>query len=324
MKRKNNPWVSLSMLLFSLVLINSCKKEITPLLITTNVTDFAITTAISGGNVTSDGGASVTARGVCWSLNPAPTIADNKTSDGTGAGSFSSSISGLTANTTYCVRAYATNTVGTGYGNEVTFTTYGLMDIDGNGYHTIKIGTQEWMKENLKTRRYRDGSEIPNITQDAIWINLSIGAYCDFNNDVNNAAIYGRLYNWYAVMDPRNVCPGGWHVPSLSEWDILINTLGGEDIAGGKMKSTGTLQNRDGQWNFPNTGATNTSGFSGLPGGTRFDAGDFRDLYSFGHWWSSVGGGGHAWSPRLQDNNTIVEKYNNYATLGHSVRCVRD
>ena len=90
------------------------------------------------------------------------------------------------------------------------------------------------------------------------------------------------------------------------------------------MKSTGTLQNGDGQWNSPNTGATNASGFTGLPGGTRFDAGDFRELHSFGHWWSSVGGGSHAWSPRIQDNNTIVEKYNNYATIGHSVRCVKD
>ena len=199
-----------------------------------------------------------------------------------------------------------------------------VTDIDGNVYNTVIIGTQEWMKENLKTKHYSDGSVIPNVTQTVDWVNLSSGAYCDFDNNTNNVATYGRLYNWYAVADNRNVCPSGWHAPSLEEWDVLINTLGGESIAGGKMKSTGTLQNQDGLWYSPNTGATNSSGFTGLPAGTRFDAGDFRDLHSFGSWWSTDGDFGSAWSPRLQDTHTMVEWFNNYARIGKSVRCVKD
>lgn len=198
------------------------------------------------------------------------------------------------------------------YDNTVT-------DKDGNVYKTIFIGTQEWMKENLKTKHYSDGSEIPNVTQAADWVNLSTGAYCDYNNEPSNVATYGRLYNWYTVVDPRNVCPSGWHVPSLDEGNILLDELGGEDIAGGKMKSTGILQNGDGLWNSPNAGATNVSGFTGLPAGTRFDAGDFRDLHSFGHWRTSDG-----LTLRLQDSHAMVEKFNFNATNGSSVRCVKD
>lgn len=308
-----------------LVLSISCKEDDELALLTTsNVTDIAITTAISGGNITSDGGAQVIARGICWSTIPMPTIADSKTTNGAGMGIFSGSITGLTENTTYYVRAYATNSVGTSYGDERIFTTFVVLDIDGNGYHSIKIGTQEWTKENLKTTKYSDGSEITNVLKASDWVSLSIGAYCDYDNDSNNVGTYGRLYNWYSVVDPRKVCPAGWHTPSLHEWDILINNLGGENIAGGKMKSTGTLQDGDGLWNSPNTGATNESGFTALPGGTRFDFGDFIDLNSFGHWWSLDGGFGRAWSPRLRDIHTAVEKFNNFSTIGHSVRCVKD
>ena len=151
------------------------------------------------------------------------------------------------------------------------------------------------------------------------WVNLSSGAYCDFDNTTNNVATYGRLYNWYAVADNRNVCPKGWHVPSLSEWDVMINTLGGENIAGGKMKAVGILQNGDGLWNSPNTGATNSSGFTGLPGGTRFDAGDFRDLNSFGHWRASDG-----LTIRLRNTHAMVEKFFFYANNGTCVRCIKD
>ena len=203
------------------------------------------------------------------------------------------------------------------YDNSVT-------DIDDNVYNTIFIGTQEWMKENLKTKHYRDGSEIPNVTQTSDWVNLSSGAYCDYENNPDNVATYGRLYNGYSVTDPRNVCPDGWHIPALYEWDLLINNLGGETIAGGKMKSIGTLQNGDGLWYAPNTGATNSSKFTGLPAGTRFDVGDFRDLHSFASWFSSDSGFGSTWSIRLQDSHTMVEKFNNYSRIGHACRCVKD
>jgi uncharacterized protein (TIGR02145 family) len=306
-------------LLALLILCFGCKEDDAPLLTTSDATDIGITTTLIGGHVTSDGGASVVARGVCWSLFEMPTTSDNKTSDGAGTGSFESNMTGLTANETYFVRAYATNSVGTGYGNEVTLTTYRVKDIDGNGYHSVIIGAQEWMKENLKTTKYSDGSAIQNAVEDAAWLNRSTGAYCDFNNTPSNANVYGRLYNWYAVVDIHNVCPSGWHVPSLSEADVLINALGGETIAGGKMKSTGTLQNGNGLWNEPNTGGTNDSGFTGLPAGTRFDAADFRDLNNFAHWRTTDG-----WSLRLRNNHTMVEKFFNYATNGTAVRCVKD
>jgi len=192
------------------------------------------------------------------------------------------------------------------YDNTVT-------DIDGNVYNTVFIGTQEWMQENLKTTHYSDGSAIPNVTQASDWVNLSTGAYCNFDNNVNNVAIYGRLYNGYAVTDSRNVCPSGWHVPSLDDVDILIDKLGGENVAGGKMKSTTAL------WTEPSIGATNESWFTGLPAGTRFDAGDFRDLLSFAHWRTTSG-----WSIRLQHNHTMVEKFYFYTINGTSVRCVKN
>lgn len=321
MKTKNRISISSTFFLgVMLVLANSCKKDDMPAVLTTSyITDITITTAISGGNITSDGGATVIARGVCWSTGSMPTIADNKTTNGTGMGIFSSNITGLTANTIYYVTAYATNSAGTSYGGEKKFTTFGVEDIDGNKYHSVKIGAQEWMKENLKTTKYSDGSSIPNITDANDWVNLSIGAYSEYDNNPTNVATYGRLYNLYSVIDPRNVCPDGWHVPSLNEWDVLINYLGGESIAGGKMKSTGTTL-----WNSPNTGATNESGFTGFPGGTRFDLGDFRDIQSFGHWLSSDSGFGSTWSIRLRDSHTMVEKFNSYSRNGRSVRCVKD
>lgn len=308
-----------------LVLINGCKEDDVSVMLTTyNMTDISITTAKSGGNITSDGGEPVIERGVCWSTGSMPTVNDSKTTDGAGIGIFSSSITNLTANTTYYLRAYATNSAGIFYGREVNFTTYAIQDIDGNLYHSINIEKQEWMQENLKTTKFSDGSKIQNVTQTSEWINLSLGAYCDYDNNPSNVATFGRLYNGYTVTDQRNVCPSGWHVPSLDEWDILINNLGGVNIAGGKMKSIGTAQNGDGFWNSPNTGATNESGFTGLPGGTRFDLGDFRDIKSFGHWLSSDSRFGYTWSIRLQDNHTMVEKYNNYSHIGHSIRCVKD
>ncbi len=161
-----------------------------------------------------------------------------------------------------------------------------VTDIDGNVYNTITIGTQCWMKENLKVTHYRNGSSIPNVTDSVLWGNLTTGAYCIYNNEVNNSTTYGRLYNWYAVADSRNIAPSGWHVPTNGEWQILIDYLGDKPLAGGKLKETGTTH-----WQSPNTGATNESGFTALPGGCRSD----YNYYSFygigicGVWWSSSG-----------------------------------
>jgi len=270
-------------LAFLLLLTVDCSKNnpttsalsVAPTLTTASVSQITQTTIQCGGTITSDGGASIIARGVCWSTNPIPTVADNKTTDGAEIGSFTSSIIGLTASTTYYVRAYATNSAGTGYGNEVSFTTLSstgtMTDIDGNVYETVTIGTQVWMAENLKVTHYRNGNTILHIIDWFSWFTLT-GAYCEYDNDVNNVAVYGRLYNWYAVNDSRYIAPVGWHVPSDAEWLTLVDYLGGDTVADGKMKEIGTTH-----WVSPNTGATNESGFSALPGGYR-DYGGNSDM----------------------------------------------
>jgi len=240
-------------------------SPVLPTVTTGTTTPTSSTTASSGGNVTSDGGATVTARGVCWSTSQNPTISNSRTTNGSGTGTFTSSITGLSPNTTYYLRAYATNNEGTGYGNEVSFTTsdeiifnpsltYGeVSDIDGNYYKTIQIGSQIWMAENLKTTRYNDGSNIPLVTDNTAWSNLTTPGYCWYNNDAATYKnVYGALYNWYAV-NTGKLCPSGWHVPSEYEWTLLVNYLGGVYAAGGKLKETGTTH-----WYSPNAGACTT------------------------------------------------------------------
>ena len=144
---------------------------------------------------------------------------------------------------------------------------------------TIVIGTQQWMEKNLDVLTYRNGDIIPQVTDPTAWAALTTGAWCYYNNDVANGAIYGKLYNWYAVNDPRGLAPTGWHVPSDAEWTTLETTLGGDPVAGGKMKVAGTTR-----WTTPNTGATNESGFAGLPGGTRNNNGTFSNVGSNGYW----------------------------------------
>ncbi len=296
---------------------------VAPELTTAPVSGITQTTAECGGIITSDGGATVTARGVCWSTNPNPTVADNKTTDGTGAGSFASSITGLDANTPYYVRAYATNSVGTGYGNTQSFTTAAsgtVTDIDGNVYQTVTIGTQVWMAENLKVTRYRNGDAIPNVTDGGTWGGLTTGAYCSYNNDEDNVATYGRLYNWYAAVDARNIAPVGWHVPNDADWQTLVDYLGGGGVAGGKMKETGTTH-----WLSPNTGATNESGFSALPGGSRGDNGFYYSIGSAALFWSSTEySSSYARSRHLLHAYSEVYQDNDDKGVGISVRGVKD
>jgi uncharacterized protein (TIGR02145 family) len=292
------------------------------------------TTATSGGEVVSNGGAPVTARGVVWSTSPNPTVAlSTKTSNGTGTGVFTSSITGLTKDVKYYIRAYATNSVGTAYGNEISFTagldpnifnpnlTYGsVSDIDGNTYKTIQIGTQVWMAENLRTTKYRNNTPITNITDNTQWQNNTTGAWSYYNNDATKNNPYGKLYNWYAVVNSNGICPTGWHVPSDAEWTTLTTFLGGETVAGGKMKSTGTQY-----WQSPNSDATNSSGFSGLPGGFRDYNGAIGSIGYGGYWWSSTENGTYdAWDRNLGYSNGGVGRPYDNKTFGFSVRCLRD
>jgi uncharacterized protein (TIGR02145 family) len=303
-------------------------------LITTTSSSITSTTASSGGNITNDGGGAVTARGVVWSTSQNPTVAlITKTTDGTGTGSFTSSITGLSPGTLYYVRAYATNSAGTAYGTQQTLTTttansifnpnltYGTMsDNDGNTYKTIIIGTQTWMAENLKTTKYRNGDPIPTNLSNPAWKNTTIGAFAIYNNDTANNVTYGKLYNWKAVVDSRNLCPTGWHVPTDAEWSTLENYLGGSSVAGGKLKSTSSL------WTSPNIGATNESGFSGLPGGYRYNENGF--YLSIGDnmaWWSSTLA--YTQNSYIRDLNYDAGnsvRTENEIRNGLSVRCLKD
>ena len=158
-----------------------------------------------------------------------------------------------------------------------------IKDCDGNIYHTVKIGTQVWLLENLKTTKYRDCTPISNVKNDAAWGQLISGGYCDYKNVEKNAATYGRLYNWYVIGDKRGIAPEGWHVPSNAEFKTLVEFLGGQSVAGGKLKEAGFTH-----WPLPNKDASTTSGFTGLPGGDRAKSGSFYALGEYGYLWTST------------------------------------
>jgi uncharacterized protein (TIGR02145 family) len=197
--------------------------------------------------------------------------------------------------------------------------TSNVTDASGNTYNTVQIGNQCWTKENLKTTKYADGSVIPNITDGEQWIGLTTGAWCNPENSAGNDALFGKLYNWHTVADPRNVCPAGWHVPNDAEWTILTDFLGGTNVAGGKMKTTTG-------WAGLNTNGTNESGFSGLPGGFRYGyGGTFNSVGYYGNWWSSSEGGtSSAWDRYLDDGDGSAFRSNDLKRDGLSVRCLRD
>jgi uncharacterized protein (TIGR02145 family) len=212
----------------------------------------------------------------------------------------------------------STSTAISKYGNGVT-------DIEGNKYKTVIIGTQEWMAENLKVSKYNDGTQIPNVTDREEWSNLTRGAWTYYNNDGANNAEYGKLYNWYAVSsttnEGKNICPTGWHIPTDTEWKILTNYLGGDNIAaGGKLKEEGVSS-----WNSPNTDATNSSLFSALPGGGRYSDANFGGIGSKGYWWSSSEySTDGAWYLLLNRSTGVEEVSYEVKKYGLSVRCLKD
>lgn len=315
-----------------------------PILTTAAISAITQTGAVSGGEITSDGGASITARGVCWSTEQNPTVGDNKTEDGTGSGSFTSSITGLSPETTYYVRAYASNSAGTAYGNQEDFTTepmtsginfnpdliYGTVtDIDGNVYRTIAIGAKNggvakvYLAENLRVYNFNDGTNIPMVSDNTEWSNLATPGKCVFNNTLNYAGVYGFLYNWYAVNSGK-LCPTGWHVATNQEWTELTDYLGGLDVAGGKLKEKGTSH-----WVSPNTGATNESGFTAMPGSIRYGHN--------GQYAPIMGGNGSYWTSTAVTSeedmaHARVFLYNDAGVgipytdkkAGLSVRCIKD
>jgi len=311
-----------------------------PLVLTTLVNTQSSSEAIGGGIITNEGGDVVTARGVCWSKDPLPDLDDNHTLDGSGTGDFSSSLSDLTPLTGYYVRAYGTNSFGTGYGPEVEFRTGErepdpVEDIDGNIYRTVRIGLQVWMAENLRVTHYADGSPIPLVTDPWEWRSLRNNdtdrAYCWYNNDsLSYAQVYGALYTYAAAVngapfngtnDVQGVCPDGWHVPTHHEYGELLDSVsilhpGSEGLA---LKSISG-------W-FDNGNGTDNYAYTGRPGGLRhYDHGEFLYEGMYGLWWNSdymFSEIAHYydllhWQPRGAVGSATRKSY------GHSVRCVRD
>jgi len=292
---------------------------------TTNAgTNITATTATLNGTVNANGQSTTVTfeYGLTTSYGSTVTAIQSPVTGST-ANNVSANISGLTANTTYHFRVKAVGAVGTTYGSDQVFTTSSLTtvtDYDGNIYNVVQIGSQLWMNENLKTTKYNDGTSIPLVTDNTAWSNLTTPGYCLYNNDASAyKTTYGALYNWYTV-NTGKLCPTGWHVPTDTEWKVLTNYLGGESVAGGKLKETGTTH-----WTSPNTGATNVSGFAALPGGYRNLNGNFYTKGINATFWSSTEYlSGLAWHRELRYNNSAIHRYNNYKENGFSVRCLRD
>lgn len=330
----------ISILIFSVILLPSCKKETIADLTTTEILYISPTTAISGGYINNGGGSSVSSRGVCWNTHINPTVANNKTTDGTGTGTFVSSITRLIPSTAYYLRSYAINSVGISYGNEITFFTpdASVTDIDTNFYAAVNIGNQYWMKENLKTTRYRNGDLIGTTSPAAFdMAGESTPKYqWPYNGNEDNVVLYGRLYTWHAVTDNRNICPTGWHLPTDTEWITLTDHLtnngngfggSGSDIAKSMAAPYG--------WDYSYTPGTigndpisnNASGFSALPGGDRDYSGGFHGIGNTAYWWISTEyDKNDAWYRNIDSGNGSSEVNMNYVSKHYafSVRCVKD
>jgi len=311
----------------------SFTTESRPTVVTNAVTSVLFSGAVCGGNVTSAGSQPVTAYGVCWSVNVNPTIAlSTKTIDGSGlSGVYTSSLSGLNKSTTYYVRSYATNSWGTAYGNQISFITPNpgpnITDIDGNIYNTVIIGNQTWMMQDLKVTHYRNGDVIPSGISNNAWISLNTGAYQNALNYYagGSKSYFINLYNWYAVVDTRNLCPSGWHIPSDTEWTTLANNLGGVAVAGKKLKESGSSH-----WDqtLGSVIATNESGFTALPGCIRDGAnGTVSGANREVDYWASTQSinytkSADTWSMKWSDDNLSNSIY--FMTSGLSVRCLMD
>lgn len=193
-----------------------------------------------------------------------------------------------------------------------------IKDGDGNIYQTLTIGTQVWLKENLKTTKYNDGAAIPNVTNNTEWGNLTSGAYCWYDNDeATYKNTYGALYNWYTT-NTGKLCPVGYRIPSHAEWTTLSEFLGGSGLAGGMLKEAGTTH-----WMTPNTDATNEKGFTALPGGSRNTNGTFYGIKTDGYWWSTEYNATYGWIRWMRYNSSSMSQENINKIQGFSVRCIK-
>jgi len=302
-----------------------CVKDRLPIVNTGNISAGGATSAGCEGHVLDDGGSGLHESGICWSsTNPNPTIADGKNNQGIQeTGSFSCLIEGLTADVTYYVRAYATNLIGTAYGEVKTFTTadYGTVtDIDGNIYNTVKIGNQLWIAEDLRVTKLNDGTPIPLVENNESWSTSTSPAYCAYDN-LTPENTYGYLYNQHTVLTNK-LAPEGWHVPTKTEMEMLISSMtyedGNDEHNAMKLKEIGSVH-----WNSQFPGGTNYSGFTALPGGFRTMSGSYYDKGFAGCWWTnSLNPDNGKYATLYIDYEAYC--YDNFSNSGLSVRCIKD
>jgi len=342
--------IGLVFILFSAIACERTEPENSLVITTDDIAVFSEGIYVFRGTIVSIGNEEITDHGFCWSESGNPVIEGSSICLGSRSttGIFSSTIADFSANTTYYARAWAIAGSIPYYGEERSFTTpetYRLTvtDINHNIYSTIEIGDQIWMVENLEVTRYSDGSAIPLVEDRQAWYDFSLYsvAYCWWNNYPAIGTYYGALYTWPAAMhitaendiEPgkvQGVCPTGWHLPSDSEWKQLEMFLGmssteankddwrGTD-EGGKMKHIGSFY-----WENPNTGASNESGFSAIPGGWRDGAGYFKNLGTATRFWSSSTRGDYAWVRQLDYNSSKIYRDTKGLYEAHSVRCIKD
>lgn len=336
------PFILLAIIIGSLA--SSCKQdndENPPLIITANAINVGSTSALSGGTVRWDDESEITGRGICWSAMSNPTIDDHKIANGKGTGDFESILTGLLPNTSYYTRTYVIKNGRVIYGNLVSFKTEDVVtDIDGNIYNTITIGNQVWLAENLRTTRFLNGDEIGTTTPSTLGVMYDRDPVYQWAYDGNekNIAKYGRLYTWYAVMDPRGISPAGWHIPSVEEWIVLEKyliankynydgTTDGNRIAKsmasasgwGFSREIGAVGNNDFITYF------NKTGFTALPGGYRDFEGKFQRIGITGCWWSTTEENSYNANYRYlgySRSDLISSSY--FEFCGVSVRCIKD
>ena len=333
-------------------------KSSFPTVITHPISNIGTTSATFSGNVTSDGNSPVTARGVCWSTSPSPTIDDSLTTNGNGLGSFSSNVTGLTGGFTYYMRAYATNDIGTAYGHEESFTTDDLFtncgsvtDVEGNVYKTVVIGSQCWLRENLRTTKYADGTSIDY--GDASTSDSDPYYYYPGSSE-DNVPTYGLLYNWPAVMGGENssednpsgvqgVCPNGWHLPSVAEWNQLSDYVSSQSayycdnnhefIAKAFAATSGWEENADPCAVGNNLSANNATGLTILPAGFLDDGGSYLEFSTMTILWSATEYNASSgscsylgWYDAMLNDYLGLGKNIDHMTKAHgfSVRCVRN
>lgn len=310
-----------------------------PTVNTDSMVYYTDTTATGGGDVLSDGGAPVTARGVCWSTSHNPTVSDSHTNDGDSTGVFVSSLTMLAPATTYYMRAYATNIMGTAYGDEVSFTTWRqfqcgmdtITDIDGNIYNTLQLGNQCWMKENLRTRHYSDGTPIPHGNT----ASLDVAYWYYPHNDSTIVPLYGLLYNWTAAAGGApvlNICPQGWHLPSMNEWYQLTSYLTGQSQywCGDNIYQTAKSLASTIGWATSSTpcaigndiATNNATGFGAMPAGGFNN--HYHDFSGGAYFWTPDNYSDENWAFRLTTGGAFPSQFHHSKQYGLSVRCIHD